>query len=100
MLQFVPNIWDAYASHLTAHCIRVGTISALTKLGLTEPQLKSWSGWAATSAIWAEYVRNPFYMAAEVAFLRLFLVGTVVCGSWLFAKWLIYLSYLIESFER
>ena len=102
VLQFVPNVQDAYASNLTAHCIRVGTTLALTKLRLTEPQLKSWIGWAPALAVWAEYMRNPYYTAAEVAFLRLlfFLVGAAVYGSRLFAGWLICLSYLMGSFAR
>ena len=73
VLQFVPNIRHAYTTLLVAHCVRVGTTSALTKLGLTEPQLKSWIGWAPASAIWAEYVHNPSYMPAEVSILYLFM---------------------------
>ena len=68
MLQFVPGVQDAYTGHLTAHYVHVGTTSAFTKLGLSEPQLKSWIGRAPASAVWSEYARNLSYMVAEVAF--------------------------------
>ena len=54
----------------TAHCLRVGTTAALIKLGLGEPALKSWIGWAPSSSIWLDYARNPVFFDWELAFIR------------------------------
>ena len=54
----------------TAHCLRVGTTAALIKLGLGEPALKAWIGWAPSSSIWLDYARNPVFFDWELTFIR------------------------------
>ena len=54
----------------SAHCLRVGCKAALIKLGLGEPAMKAWIGWAPGSAIWAEYARNPAFLDWEISFAR------------------------------
>ena len=53
----------------TAHCLRVGTTAALIKLGLGEPALKAWIGWAPSSSIWLDYTRNPIFFDWELSFI-------------------------------
>ena len=54
----------------TVHCLRVGTTAALIKLGLGDPSLKAWIGWAPSSSIWLDYARNPVSFDWELSFIR------------------------------
>ena len=54
----------------TVYCLRVGTTAALIKLGLSEPALKAWTGWAPSSSFWLDYARNPDFFDWELSFIR------------------------------
>ena len=50
----------AYAQP-TVHGVRVGTVAALARLGMSEPRLKAWLGLSPNSRIWQSYMCNPAY---------------------------------------
>jgi hypothetical protein len=54
--------------HYTSHCLRVGTCTALNKLGLRKEQIELWVGWASRD-MFAHYVRQPVFLDSEVSFI-------------------------------
>lgn len=65
----------------TAHCVRVGSLTALVKLGLSEVQAKAWIGWSQTSNAWDRYARFPVFTAPELVFLRSFFAQALPAGT-------------------
>lgn len=60
------------AEHYSSHCLRVGTCTALNKLGLRKEQIELWLGWTSRD-MFAHYVRQPVFLDSEVSFIsRLF----------------------------
>ena len=64
----VSDFREAY----TAHCVRIGTVSCLCKLGLNDTQVKLWLGWTPASAVWEQYVRMPVYLDEKIVFAKQF----------------------------
>ena len=46
-LDLEPDAGPGYRSTYSSHCLRVGTCTALNKLGLSKEQIELWLGWTA-----------------------------------------------------
>lgn len=55
-LNVASTIGSNEAEHFTSHCLRVGTCTALNKLGLRKEQIELWLGWTSRD-MFAHYVR-------------------------------------------
>jgi hypothetical protein len=72
-----PEVLPSWNTHLTSHCIRVGTCTTLIKLGVSADAIKAWIGWFPQSKAWVSYIRAPVFTLPECEFAARVFAGAL-----------------------